>query len=81
MDKKSKFSSIKWQNFVNSEMGGEVIALIAAERDSEQAKALQAAQSPCNGAAIQEHTIKAAGIDQILQTIEYFTQPTKNLNK
>ena len=79
--KQPQYNSLKWQNFVKSEMGKEVLAFIAAERDSEQARALQAAQSPCDGAAIQEHTIKAAGIDLILQGIIALAQPTKNLDK
>lgn len=81
MNKKSNYNDVRWHNFVESDMGREVIALITAERDCEQARALLAAQSPCNGAAIQEHTIKAAGIDQILQAIVALANPTKNIKK
>ena len=82
MDKKqSQYNNLKWQNFVKSEMGKEVISFITAVRDSEQGAALTAAQTPCDGAAIQEHMIKAAGIDLILQGITALGQPTKNLDK
>ena len=81
MDKKqSEAKRLRWQNFWRSELGEEVLAMITARKDREMEAALFAAHEPCNGAAIQEHTIKAAGIDLVLQDIIATTQSTKNLN-
>lgn len=66
----SKEEIESWSEFWKKDsMAKRIISFIEEIRDGEMGIALASGQSPCNGAAIQEHVIKAAGIDLVIQSI------------